>query len=215
MSFLESLLKMVSSFFEYMKLQDTTIKNPCTSIQNLIILNNGEIKPVNIVGFRDESNPDMWNDLIVINIGNKIIVCNATTDPGKYYTENPLHEGGAAHLINGYYSEIWVNGLHRGKYDALVQRGKKIKVWRDKNKNYKNDDNNEYIKLSGINLHHGNSKKTIERASAGCQVIRLKKIFFDIIENIKQTGQRAFDYLLTDIENCPPEIMNLKKNKWY
>lgn len=223
MDVIKTLFKLLKSFFySYMnrkaKTKNNNQKKPTALLDtcNLIKLNRGRIRTVNIIGFRDESNPGTWNDLILVNVGNKLILCEATTDPSRFYTENPLHPSGAAHLPLDYYEDLWILGLHSGKYDALVQRGKKIRVWRDKNKNFKDDDKGTFYKTSGINLHHGNNKKyRIGVQSGGCQVIQLKDVFFDIYENIKSTGQKSFDYLLMLIEDCPDIIKKLKKHRWY
>ena len=58
---------------------------------------------------------------------------SGSTDPGVYYTKHLINDsiGGVAHLGVGHHPSAWVVGLHRGKYEALVQWGNKVRIWRD------------------------------------------------------------------------------------
>src|SRR4030042_4733091 len=96
------IIDLFGGFFNSMHVQ-LPLKNIFTVIDSIYNFNAIEKQDVNIIGFRDELSPDTWNDLIVGNIRNKIIICQATTDPGIYYTNNPLDKNGAAHLPYGYY----------------------------------------------------------------------------------------------------------------
>src|SRR3990167_3517947 len=158
MSFLNLILKWFGTFFNSLSVQDTAVptKNIFDAIADLLKNNTATKKIINIIGFRDESKPNTWNDLILFNVDNKIIICTATTDPGEFYTNKPLDKSGCAHLPDGYYDNIWKLGLHRGEYEALIHDGKIIRVWRDSNKNFMDDEGNLYEKSSAINLHHGN-----------------------------------------------------------
>jgi len=177
----------------------------------------GRWKLVNILGIRNDSNPGKWNDLIIVCINDKIGVFEATVDPSRYFTFNPLVPEGCAHLPLRYYENFWIFGLHRGKYEAFVHRGKKIRVWRDSNKNFIEDDNERiFYKKSGCNFHHGYSTKgNIGVHSALCQVIKSKEEFNDVLENAKQTEQTSFDYLLIKDSSLPSELKKLKKGKWH
>jgi hypothetical protein len=172
----------------------------------------GDQKQVNIIGFRDDSKPDAWNDKFIITVNNDLIQVIGTTDPGTYYTDSKsLHEDGEFHLLEGYWRRMWQPGLHRGQYEALVHRGTEVEGWRGSNKN------KLYIKTEHINHHHGDDRiKNVGTMSAGCQVQLHKGIFFDIIKNIKQTGQKSFDYFLTLMKNYPVDKFGkLKSGKWY
>jgi len=170
---------------------------------------------VNIMGIRNDSNPGEWNDSIIVNIDKKIWKYEATVDPSVYYTNKPLNKKGTAHLCLGFHKNMWILGMHRGKYTALVQRGGKCKIWRDKNKNFKDDDNIVEYKYSAINLHHGYSKRgKIGLHSAGCQVIRNKSEFEDFIRNIKKTVVQKFSYLLIPIQNCSVVLNNMEFGLW-
>lgn len=124
---------------------------------------------------------DEWNDRrIVIRIapgGKPDMVVNdqSTTEPGKFYTQNPLHEQGAARIAFGQY-KAWTDGLHQGVQPALVQRGN-IRIHRDidksgtRNKKDPIDVGDWY----GINQHSTDPDKIPEligKYSAGCLVGR-------------------------------------------
>jgi len=191
------------------------VTSPLYALKKIYLDWGAEWGRVNIMGIRNDSNPGEWNDSIIVNIDNKIWKYEATVDPSLYYTKNPMKKQGCAHLCLGFHKNIWIIGMHRGKYTALVQRGGKCKIWRDKNKNFKNDDNIIEYKYSAINLHHGYSKRgKIGVHSAGCQVIRSKSEFEDFIRNVKEAGIQKFSYLLIPIQNCPIVIKNMKFGIW-
>ncbi len=123
---------------------------------------------------------DEWNDRrLVIRInqpgGQPEMVVNdqATTEPGRYYTQYPLNPNGAARIAFGQY-KAWRVGLHSGWQPALVQRGL-VRLHRDKNKNGFRD-NADPIDIGdhfGINHHSTQpnfSSASIGRYSAGCLV---------------------------------------------
>lgn len=110
-----------------------------------------------------------------------------TTDPGVGYLNSPINSDGTAILIPGQYRGVYAIGLHRGQYEALVQRNGTVRVWRDADK----DDELDFLPDSedegyfGINIHRATPYSTAvsnNRASAGCQV------FADPIE---------FDFFMT------------------
>lgn len=115
--------------------------------------------------------------VLTIEAGKPTLVFNvlATTEPGKFYTENPLNPGGAARIAFGQY-KAWVVGLHNigkpNRHEALVQKGR-LPVHRDKNKDGKRT--GDFIDVGdsfGINQHSGfnASPDNIGKASAGCLV---------------------------------------------
>lgn len=122
---------------------------------------------------------DFWNDRrLVFRIGsdgNPIVMMNvaATTEPGKFYTQQPLNPLGAARIAFGQYKAHCI-GLHNGQHPALVQRGK-IRVHRDINRNGKRDAGDPIGIGSawGINQHStrpGQPPKLVGKYSAGCLV---------------------------------------------
>ena len=112
-------------------------------IQNYYARNGYPWEEINIFGIRDESNmdKDVVNDWICIADSKSKIVYRfrGSTDPGVYYTKNLFSRGleGVAHIAMGHHPKVYMVGLHRGKYQALIQTGAKITVWRDVDKDFK------------------------------------------------------------------------------
>lgn len=142
-------------------------------------------------------------------------VAPATTSPSKYWLENPMNSGGTAILKSGQYKDTWEIGMHRGKYEALVQ-AKPVTVMRD-------DDRNAYLNffaptttgLYGINIHRASYGKDnvayISRDSAGCQVFRDIPDFDEMMRlaRISRTKYgNAFTYTLIDNRDVINKIRN-------
>lgn len=162
------------------------------------------VEGVNLTGCRDSSGmkDDIFNDKIILWNKVDIEVFEATTDPGVYYTKHPLNSRGCAHLLLGPWLKLWRFGLHRGKYEALVQHSAAT-VWRDYNKNMEEDIAEQMMHetdIIGLNLHTDfGADDLIERASASCQVIKNKDRYFqEFIPYIKSHMQPTFSYLLVD-----------------
>jgi hypothetical protein len=143
--------------------------------QNIVYL-----EGVNPMTFQvNADKPDQWNDLRLCftchGPGHFEIthVAQATTEPGKFYTENPINPAGTARIAFGQY-RAWRYGVHNGKHAALVQKDL-IVVHRDRNRNYIRD-KMDYIEMDndfGLNQHTtwaGFESESIGRASAGCLV---------------------------------------------
>ena len=171
---------------------------------------------VNIFGVRDETDieKDVWNDIIVAVIGEEVRVFSGTTDPGVYWTDDRNRrkagwEKGCAHLCLGYHKNAYKVGKHRG-YEALVQWGNKVKIWRDLDADFEQDDN-ETVKSGwfGINIHHGYDARSIGKASAGCQVIRKKSDFLEFMAFVKtspryrKSKSARFSYMLYEKAQVP------------
>lgn len=128
---------------------------------------------------------------------------DATTDPGYPYMRKPINKDGCAILAEGQYSDCYMIGKHRGEYDALVQSGGRVRVYRDndKNLNYNYDPKSIQTGWFGINIHkrRGNDDK-IRGASAGCQVFRYAEDFEDFMSLCKEqrthTRRNKFTYTL-------------------
>jgi len=93
---------------------------------------------INIVNIRSNiTKAGDFDDLQILFYKDKdkwyFIKFEVTTDPGIYYLINPMRKSGAAIVLEGQYWRVWKIGLHRGKYEALVQ-SKPIIVVRDNNK---------------------------------------------------------------------------------
>lgn len=102
-------------------------------------------------------------------------VFQATTDPGQYWLDNPMHPQGTAFLKKGQYVNAYAIGLHRGTYEAVVQV-EDVTVIRDYDRkgifNWFESGSPDTGKF-GINIHRARqsgSVKVIDSFSAGCLV---------------------------------------------
>jgi len=109
-----------------------------------------------------------------------LVQLEATTDPGLYWRNNPMHQMGTAILKPGQYEGCWEIGRHKG-YEALVQC-KPVIVYRDNNRDNildVGDSNvNVHAGVFGINIHRANSNGhsvQVDKWSAGCQVLQNRK----------------------------------------
>ena len=138
---------------------------------------------LNLVGVRrDNEGTNTFDDYMLVLYREEELAVkhqySITTDPGKYWLENPMNPEGTAILVPNQYLGTWGLGLHQGKYEALVQQ-KPVKVWRDNDKNgimdypYTSDQADEgYF---GINIHRSNpydKSYVVNKWSAGCQVFQ-------------------------------------------
>ena len=133
-----------------------------------------------------------------------------TTDPGKYWTENLLNEGGVAILKEGQYRGSHQIGLHQGKYEALRQV-KPVQVYRDNNLDNCYDMNEESLQegIFGINIHRatkyeGKTSTQIDKWSAGCQVIASNDdftLFMEIVNKAAKVWSNSFTYTLINSDD--------------
>ncbi|WP_454617625.1 glycosyl hydrolase 108 family protein [Bradyrhizobium cenepequi] len=143
----------------------------------------GELNIVYVEGMNPDGTPNndeanKWNDLrllIRFEGGQPKIVGKwaATTEPGRYYTENPLSPLGCARIAFGQYVSWQVGMHHAGKpsgHEALVQTGGLVTVCRDLNKDgLRMGDRCETGEFF-INQHWGYDLAEVDKASAGCLV---------------------------------------------
>ena len=170
---------------------------------------------LNIIGVRNSTatSQDKFDDLIAYftyDNNGKIVgrVVTGTTDPSTYFLKSPMNLKGAAILKSGQYKDAYQLGLHRGKYEALVQR-KPVEVIRD-------NDRNALINylaptqtgLYGINIHKAqkgkNNEDIIGLDSAGCQVFRNIRDFEDMMQLARISKNKygnSFTYTLLDDRN--------------
>ncbi|MEM9388838.1 MAG: hypothetical protein AAGA02_00105 [Bacteroidota bacterium] len=121
--------------------------------------------------FDDEIHVFFMNDLGKWNY----YVFPATTDPGQYWLDNPMHPQGTAFLKKGQYLDTYAIGFHQGIYEALVQI-EDVTVIRD----YDRQGIFKWVETGrpdtgrfGINIHRAEETgtvKTIDHFSAGCLV---------------------------------------------
>jgi len=166
---------------------------------------------LNIVGIRaDSTQPNAFDDSI--NVYYKTATGDwqlhsfpATTDPGTYWLENPLNPQGTAILKAGQYLNSHSIGLHRGKYEALVQV-RPVTVLRDYDRNAVLDflNGKEDTGLFGINVHHAQAEGTtkyVDKFSAGCQVfanIEDFNLFMQLCYRHRELYGNSFTYTLID-----------------
>ena len=176
---------------------------------------------VNIVGIRNMAAgtrvTNKFDDHLTVSYKEdgewKFHCFEATTDPGDDWMDRPMNSKGCAILVPGQYKSSHKLRLHAGKYLALGQQ-KKVKVYRDRNKDGKYDFDATTIDegLFGINVHRatgiaGKTSSRINKWSAGCQVIASNDnwhAFLDICQTARDTWSNNFTYTLiqsTDINS--------------
>jgi hypothetical protein len=163
---------------------------------------------LNIIGIRSNHKvANEYDDLLYLiyrdeSLEEQIHEFPITTDPGSYWLENPLNVDGTAILVPGQYIGSHTLGLHRGKYEALTQKGP-VKVWRDNNKDQTlNEEGKIYEGFYGINIHRSHSvskSQAVEKWSAGCQVFQDPDDYQFFIECCKKSAEMygvSFTYTL-------------------
>jgi len=140
------------------------------------------VEGMGVDGTVNSNAPNQFNDIravvsLVNGRPNLLGAWEATTEPGNFYTLNPLPEArrkGVARIAFGQY-RAWTVGRH-SDHEALVQHGGKVTVYRDFNKDHEREGDKTETDFLGINQHWGYDYPTtdINRASAGCLVGRTK-----------------------------------------
>ncbi|MDH5524461.1 MAG: hypothetical protein OEY01_10785 [Desulfobulbaceae bacterium] len=164
---------------------------------------------LNIVGIRaKEARSEKFDDLMVVfhrRAGHwcyNVFPC--TTDPGRYWLENPMVESGTGILKEGQHRGVYQVGKHQGKYEALVQTGGELPVIRDFNRDgvLDFDGGREETGYFGCNIHHAGelSEPTqVGKWSALCQVLANWwdfQIFMALCKAGKQAYGNRFTYTL-------------------
>lgn len=138
------------------------------------------VEGCNADGTLNDDKANHFNDrriLLEVVDGNPKIVGNwdATTEPGYYYTDNPMNPKGAARIQFGQYVDAWEIGTHGNAYphEALIQVAP-VTVCRDANRSMTRTGDALDTGLFGINQHGGYdyAPNDIQDASAGCLVGR-------------------------------------------
>ena len=167
---------------------------------------------LNIGGIRCITDTNQFDDILYCayreNGEPKLLVADATTDPGEHWLINPLNGKGAAILVPGQYRGVYQVGPHgKSKYEALVQRGGRVKVYRDNDRDTEHDMESESITEGyyGINIHRSNpysESSRIDKWSAGCQVFKKVKDFnllMTLAHNALRMYKNSFTYTLLEI----------------
>jgi hypothetical protein len=139
----------------------------------------GEVNIVYVEGMEPDGTPNAneeneWNDvrmLIRFQDGKPVIVASwaATTEPGRYWTQNPLTPLGVARIEFGQY-KAWQVGMQRESHEALVQTGGEVTVSRDQNKDGRRVGDRRQTGVFGLNQHWGYDLCEVDKASAGSLV---------------------------------------------
>lgn len=171
---------------------------------------------LNIIGIRSNQHnrvTNKYDDCLVViyntEKGWRREIYSITTEPGLTLIKNPSNSKGTAILVPGQYRGAYAVDLHKGKYKALCQRLKPVKVYRDNNKNDVYDLLPEKIEngMLGINIHRSNEfyiTSSINNYSAGCQVFddpNEFNRFMRIVEKAKSIWGNSFTYTLINEED--------------
>jgi hypothetical protein len=203
------------------------LQNVIDEMQNLGYEVDTRPYKLNIVGIRNPniSEPENYEDHIAYfyydsNGDLQGKVAEATTTPSVYWLQNPMSSEGTAIMKQGQYKDAYAIGLHKNKYEALVQQSP-ITVIRDADRNgilnYFGKTNSG---LYGINIHHSTatwaSADKIGQDSAGCQVFRFRQDFDEMMNFAKSSKSKYgnnFTYTLIDereqIQNTRKTAVNL------
>jgi hypothetical protein len=167
---------------------------------------------LNIIGIRSANKTDQtkFDDRIAYftyDNNGKLIgkIAIATTDPSSTYLEKPINSKGTAILKSGEYKDSYRIGLHRNKYQAVVQN-KPVTVIRDNDRNaIINYFGKTDTGMFGINIHRAtigkNNEFLIDKDSAGCQVFQKVADFNDFMlmaNKSKEVNGNSFSYILLD-----------------
>jgi len=164
-------------------------------------------------GTPNDNTPNEFNDtrfLLRVSEGGVMRVAGsweATTEPGRKFTEGPENPKGAARISFGQF-KAWCVGNHKNNpaHEALVQT-QEIPVFRDRNKDFRRDGDSLFSGIFGINQHHGFDfrKEDIRDASAGCLVGRLvggHRNFMKIVKSDPRfLASRGYTFMTTVMDS--------------
>jgi peptidoglycan hydrolase-like protein with peptidoglycan-binding domain len=153
------------------------------------------VEGINADGSLNTDSPNYFNDrrmVLQIADGVPAIIGNweGTTEPGDYYTDNPMNPEGAARIKFGQY-KAWSVGIHYGggsePHQALVQDAP-ITVYRDANRDGLRTGDKQETGLFDVNQHWGYDLpyNDVYYASAGCLVGRTRDGHIDFMTLIKK-----------------------------
>lgn len=175
---------------------------------------------LNIVGLRADSVvPNRFDD--EIHVFYKVSptkwnyhVFNATTDPGTFWLRNPMNPQGTGILEKGQYIDAYQLGMHRGQYQALIQK-KPVTVIRDYDRDATLDFNNGKKETGyfGVNIHRAavqGTTRTVDKYSAACQVFENAEAFQKFLALCKRHASlygNKFTYSLIDFRAVKRETI--------
>lgn len=179
-----------------------------------VFFENGDLN-LNIIGVRNDSgDASKFDDFIILlykELGEWVYdIYPATTEPGTSILRRPIkavRHKGTAILVPDQYRSTYRIGTHGGrrKYTALCQRGGKVRVVRDNNRDATPDYHGpEETGWFGINIHkHWGSDARINTGgvSAGCQVFQSSKDFYEFMDTCERSADKwgnSFTYTLIE-----------------
>ena len=111
-----------------------------------------------------------------------------------------MNVAGTAIMKEGQYRGAYKIGKHRGKYDALVQTGGRVTVWRDNNRDSTLDMADPSEGYFGINIHKaGAFSANVDKWSAGCQVFANTDDFNEFMSICRKQPWPKFSYTLIEV----------------
>ena len=152
-------------------------------------------------GVSGENDFGIYDDLLCVAINGKVEAFRGSTDPGRYYLDNPLNDFGCAVLRLGLWN--YRLGRHRDLYPAFIQSGE-VTVDRVTPDGKAVKRESGYF---GINIHSGGPETHVGRYSAGCQIIwcpdgawgdNWQAFYHPVATAMKASGQVEVPYLLVD-----------------
>lgn len=181
------------------------------------VLDDGKSFHLNIVGVRNPSTEiNKFDDRLLLVYRDETgrehaLEYPVTTDPGEYYTKTKLlNKAGAAILVPGQYVDVYKIAKHQRKYEALCQRGGKVRVWRDGNRDDRLDRSGTVHEgWFGINIHRARVRgrtNEVNRYSAGCQVFQDADDFAVVMGMARKSRDRrgnVFTYTLLEESDLP------------
>jgi len=146
---------------------------------------------------------DQWDDTIGL-FGTSFGIWRGTTDPGAYYSYDPMNPIGTAHLVPGWYD--YQQGLHKGN-PALVQFST-VTVIRDEDRDGTGEPQ-EYTEsgMFGVNIHAGGDSEVVGAYSAGCQVFQdgwSGPEWGTFYSRIEDANQPTYRYWLLEASDVAP-----------
>jgi hypothetical protein len=164
------------------------------------------VEGMDVDGTPNDNAPNRFNDLrclirIVDGVPEIAGAWEATTEPSRRWTQEPMNAKGAARIAFGQH-KAWGLGLHHD-HEALVQVSD-VTVFRDANKDGRRDGDAQDTGLFGINQHCGYDlpRNDLGNSSAGCLVGRTwagHRAFMRLVKTDKRhvVGNGSYRFLTT------------------
>ena len=170
----------------------------------------------NLAGIRNTDRADSWNDVIIAANDEIMLMCKATTDPGKKGTDTSVK--GVAHMVEGFHKNAWGLGWHGGKdkwwkHEAFIQVAS-VPYWRDVDRDGNLSGADKIITddpPSGLNIHSvvGDIPASVGGWSLGCQVVMHMTEFLKILAMAKKSGGPLFSYNLMRLKSETKYLYNM------